>query len=88
MTAKIKLFTQENCPRCGPVKQTIKDLSAEREIDIHEVNAGTDEGMFEAIKYNIMTTPAVVVGNKLREIRIVGDISKESIISTLDELGG
>jgi glutaredoxin len=84
---KITLFTQPNCPRCPGVKAALEELKAQRDFEYRELNTVTDDGMYEAVKYNFMTTPALVIGNTAKEIRLVGDIDKKKIISTLDELG-
>jgi glutaredoxin len=84
---RITLFTQPNCPRCPGVKAALDELRAQRTFEYRELNTATDEGMYEAVGYNLMTTPAVVIGNTVREIKLVGEIDKKRIISTLEELG-
>jgi glutaredoxin len=83
------IFTQDNCPRCPAVKKVVNELKLEKQFTLNEVNAASDEGYFEAIKHNIMSTPAIILTRDDGfETKLVGDISKDAIISKINELGG
>jgi glutaredoxin len=58
---KIQLFTQKDCPKCPPAKETLKELRAEHDVDVCEFDIETVDGMAEAAYYGIMSTPAVVL---------------------------
>ncbi len=58
---RIQLFTQKNCPKCPPAKETIREISSERSVDVSEFDVETVDGMAEAAFYGIMSTPAVVL---------------------------
>ena len=85
---KMTLFTQTNCARCPAVKKALSDLKLEKQFTLTELDAASDEGYFEAIKHNIMSTPALVFETEAGEQKLVGDISQEDIINTMKRLGG
>ncbi|MEM0372312.1 MAG: thioredoxin family protein [archaeon] len=85
---KMTLFTQANCPRCPAVKKIISDLKLEKQFTLIELDAASDEGYFEAVKHNIMSTPALVLENDKEEQKLVGDITAEQITSKIRQLGG
>ncbi len=61
---KYKLFYSDNCPGCPPVKNYLKQISFSGE----EINAGTKEGLEEAIKNNITGTPTVLFLNDAGDV--------------------
>ena len=85
---KMTLFTQTNCPRCPAVKKIIKEMKLEKQFTLTELDASSDEGYFEAVKHNIMSTPALVFETEAGEQKLVGDISQDDIVSTVKRLGG
>jgi glutaredoxin len=86
---KMTLFTQTNCPRCPAAKKVVQELKLEKQFTLTELDAASDEGYFEAIKHNIMSTPALVITNEDgTEQKISGDFNKDAIISKIKELGG
>lgn len=74
---EILLFTQPNCPKCPKVKQDLfeKFHSMDREINLSEIDVSTDDGMFESIKYNVMKTPAIIVKDSGKQLKL-GDVSE------------
>ncbi|MFQ5800390.1 MAG: thioredoxin family protein [Candidatus Hydrothermarchaeales archaeon] len=85
---KIQLFTQKDCPKCPLAKETLRELTAEREVDVCEFDVETVDGMAEAAYYGIMSTPAVVLvdneGNEVISWRGVAP-DKYKILKILDE---
>ena len=59
------------CPNC----HLIKEFLDEKKIGFEEIDATTDEGIEQAAKYEIMSTPIfLVVDDEGREINRVSDI--------------
>ena len=86
---KITIFTKDNCPRCPQAKHLLEELHNERNVDVREVNIGTPDGMFEAVQYNLMSTPALIVQNSKKEVKIIsGAVDRQKIISALEDLAG
>lgn len=85
---RMTLFTQANCPRCPAVKRIISELKLEKQFTLMELDASSDEGYFEAVKHNIMSTPALVFETEKGEEKLAGDISKEDITEKMKQLGG
>ena len=61
---KYKLFYNDHCPGCPPVKNYLKKIT----IPGEEINAGTSEGLEEARKNNITGTPTVLFFNASNEV--------------------
>lgn len=85
---RMTLFTQANCPRCPAVKKIINEMKLEKQFTLTELDAASDEGYFEAVKHNIMSTPALVFETEDGEGKLVGDISKDDITAKIKALGG
>ena len=82
---KMAFFTQPNCVRCPDVKKMVEEIKLKKEIEVSEYNTMTDDGMLEAVSNNLMSTPSIVLKNGSREIKLVGDIDKESLIASIDD---
>lgn len=86
---KITIFTKDSCPRCPQAKHLLEELHNERDVDVREVNIGTPDGMFEAVQYNLMTTPSLILQNGRKEVKIIsGSVDKQKLISALEDLAG
>lgn len=86
---RITLFTKDNCPKCPQAKHLLEELHRERDVDVREVNISTTEGMFEAVRYNLMSTPSIILQNGTRGIKIIsGSVEKQKVLSALEDLGG
>ena len=85
---KLTVFTQANCARCPAVKKAIEELKLEKQFTLTELDASSDEGYFEAIKHNIMSTPALVFETEQGAEKLVGDISKEDIVNLTEKING
>jgi len=57
---KIKVFTQEQCPKCPPAKRLGEKL-AEKGKPVEFIDVKKVEGLTEAILHNILSTPSIVV---------------------------
>ncbi|MBD3310268.1 thioredoxin [Candidatus Woesearchaeota archaeon] len=66
---KVKIFWQENCPKCPPVKELgeeLKQLGADvSAFDIKDV-----DGLAEAVNHDVMSTPSIILvdddGNEVK----------------------
>ena len=56
MIDSYKLFFTQACPNCPKVKEHMNSLNIRGE----HLDAGSDQGIQEARKYNIMSVPTVV----------------------------
>ena len=54
-------------------------IKMEKQFTLTELDAASDDGYFEAIKHNIMSTPALVFETEEGEQKLVGDITREQI---------
>lgn len=50
------LFTSPNCPKCPIEKEALK----QKGVDFKEIDISTDDGLFMALSYNVMSTPRLV----------------------------
>jgi glutaredoxin len=85
---RIQLFTQKNCARCPPAKETVHEINSERGVEFSEFDVETVDGMAEAAYYGIMSTPSVVlVGTDEEEIISWRGVApdKSKILKILDE---
>lgn len=78
MTKVIKILGT-GCPKCQSMTNVVKDVVSQNNIDatIEKV-----EDIMEIIKFNVMSTPALVIDN---EIKIKGRVpSKDEILALLN----
>jgi small redox-active disulfide protein 2 len=67
------------CTKCKNLEQKVKDYIKEKNI---EANIVKEENIFEIIKYGVMTTPALVINDKVELKGILPDKEQlEKIIS-------
>ncbi|MFC1596148.1 ribonucleoside triphosphate reductase [Candidatus Margulisiibacteriota bacterium] len=59
-----KLFYSDTCPNCPAVKEYVANLDLQGEV----FNASTDEGLDEARKYGIYSTPTVILFDEQENI--------------------
>jgi glutaredoxin len=55
----LKLFTQPSCPRCPAAKAVVMQI--EHKVKVENYDIKTADGLAEALGYNIMTTPSIVI---------------------------
>ena len=61
---KLTLYTQPNCPRCPATKALVSEVCREKGMEVEEVDISTDEGMFDAVSHNVMSTPSIVAKSR------------------------
>lgn len=58
----VKVFTKNNCPRCPAAKHVVGKATAEiGEDNITYVDTDTAEGFGEAVAYDVLSTPTIIV---------------------------
>lgn len=81
----VKIFWQEKCPNCPPAKALGKKLELDEGMDVTYYNTKEPDGLSEAVMYDIMTTPSVVVcedaGDEIKTFR--GNVPTISDIKNL-----
>jgi len=85
MQAKITIYTQPNCPKCPAAKELVREVSREKGIELREVDISTDDGMFDAVSHNVMSTPTVIVKSKGQFERLSAQ-DKTSLIAAIENL--
>jgi glutaredoxin len=58
---KLKVFTQPNCSKCPAAKKVVSQVEDKFEIEYYDIK--TEDGLAEALSYDIMATPSLVVIN-------------------------
>ena len=70
MEVRLLLFVRSSCPGCLPAKTAAGRLG----IPVDLVNADTDDGMAEALRRNVMSTPtAILLSRGGEELRRAAD---------------
>lgn len=63
---KLQLVKSEGCHHCAEVKKTLEKLKPEfPDLQIEEILMTTDKGMELVQKYGIMSSPGVIINDKL-----------------------
>ena len=75
--SKVIKILGTGCPKCITMTSIVKDVVAENDIDTTEKKV---EDITEIIKYNVMTTPALVIDNV---ITIKGRVPSKSEVLEL-----
>jgi glutaredoxin len=71
--ARVLLFVRPACPACPPAKAAAGRLG----LPVDVVDAATDEGLAEAVKRNVLSTPtAILVSSDGNEIRRAGSVEE------------
>jgi len=86
---KLKIFWQEDCPRCPAAKKLGKELEAEG-VEVLYYDVKTLEGLTEASFYSVFSTPGVIIVNDEEE-EVAGwrgtTPTKEEIYQYLNQSG-
>lgn len=61
----IKVFTLKSCPNCPKAKEVARRVAERLGVSLVEVDLGTPEGMVEGLIHQIMSTPSIVVGDRV-----------------------
>ena len=64
---KIKLFTQDTCPKCPAAKKLCKELESRAQVEYHDVR--TEDGLAESLFFNVMSTPTIILEKEGKEIK-------------------
>jgi len=54
----LKVFTQPGCPRCPAAKKVIAQVEDKFKIEFYDIK--TEDGLAEALSFDVMTTPSIV----------------------------
>jgi small redox-active disulfide protein 1 len=80
----IKLFTSSTCPACPKAKEVVERIVKEdKDVIVMEFQVNTDEGMKEALKYNVRAVPTLVLNDRYM---IVGVPSYERLREIIERL--
>jgi len=63
----VKIFWQDKCPNCPAAKKVGKELE-EKGISVEYCDIQSIDGMSEALFYNILASPSIVVSDGNGEI--------------------
>jgi glutaredoxin len=78
----VKIFSMEDCPKCGAAKKMMKDLEGEFKTEFHDIK--TIDGLAEAMIFNVMDTPSLVaLDDNKRELK-----TWKGQLPTIEELRG
>ena len=56
---KLKVFTQPSCPKCPAAKKTVMQIEGKFRVEYYDIK--TEDGLAEALSYDIMSTPSMVI---------------------------
>ena len=81
MTKKIQFLTMPDCHSCKVVKKNLEEILPNfPNIKIQEIDMLTPEGQELVQKYGIMSSPGIIIDEKLFS---TGGIDKEKLIEKL-----
>ena len=77
----LKIFTQPSCPKCPPAKKLATELTGQVDIIFYDVK--TEDGLGEALSWDVMATPSLVLTKNDKEIKTwVGEVpTKEEVLA-------
>lgn len=61
---KLKIFWKKDCPNCPEAKKIGKIMKDKDEIEVQYCDIDTEEGLFEACMFNVMSTPSLILMDK------------------------
>jgi thiol-disulfide isomerase/thioredoxin len=56
---KLKVFTQPSCPKCPAAKKVVEQVEEKFKTEYYDIK--TEDGLAEALSYDIMATPSLVI---------------------------
>lgn len=78
MSKILKIFTQPACPACPPAKELGEKLKDKVKVEYFDVSQ--ESGLVEAKKYNIMSTPTLVLVEDDKEVKTwIGTPEQEEV---------
>ena len=57
----LKLFTKPDCVKCPAAKKVVKEVEHKVTVENHDIT--TEDGLTEALQYDVMSTPSIIVLN-------------------------
>lgn len=82
---RLKLFTSKNCPKCPAAKEIVsrvaKEFGMKPGSDYETLSIDEEENLISALKYQIVSTPSIVIDEEAVFIGIVP--SKKELIERL-----
>lgn len=64
----LKVFTQPGCPRCPAAKKVVAQVEDKFKVEQYDIK--TEDGLTEALGYDVMSTPSMIV---LDKNKVVGE---------------
>jgi hypothetical protein len=55
----LKVFTQPSCPKCPAAKKIVAQVEDKFKIEQYDIK--TEDGLTEALEYDVMATPSMVI---------------------------
>ena len=81
---KVTLIRPEGCQHCVAVKQTLENLKSDYpDLVVEEIDMTSPEGMELVQKYNIMSSPGILVND---EFFTFGGATEEQLREKFEEL--
>lgn len=65
----LKIFSQDMCLSCPPAKELGKKLEKEGLVKVELVDVAKPEGLAEAKKHDVMSTPTLVLVDGDKEVK-------------------
>jgi thioredoxin-related protein len=62
----LKVFTQPGCPKCPAAKKVVAQV--EDKFKVEQFDIKTEDGLGEALEYDVMSTPSMIVLDKNKVI--------------------
>lgn len=81
------IFTQDGCPNCPTAKKLGKQLEEEG-ATVEWYDLDEEEGLTEAVFYDVLSTPSILVADKQNEIKKAWRGDVPSIIDLKKALNG
>jgi len=82
---KIQFLTMPGCHSCAEVKKTFNEIMPEfsNKVEVQEIDMTTPKGQELVQKYGIMSSPGIVINEKLFS---TGGVNKEKLVERLKSL--
>jgi glutaredoxin len=62
MGLTMKVFTQPTCPKCPAAKKVVAQVEDKFAVEQYDIK--TEDGLTEALEYDVMSTPSIVILDK------------------------
>ena len=87
----VKIFVSDDCPKCPAAKELYSSLASSEnirgQVNVKQYNVGDTEGLTEAAMHMVMSTPTILVLDKMDRLiaEYRGDVPSVSKIELLLE---